>query len=71
MLILGEQQLKSMNMKDLVRHVQAIESEEEVKFKHNAEALASMTREALVRRALEVQAEVARQRALASQSKVR
>jgi hypothetical protein len=71
MLILGEQQLEAMSVKDLVRHVRAIESEEEVKFKHSAEALAAMTRGALVRRALEVQAEIARQRAIANQSKVR
>jgi hypothetical protein len=67
MLILGEQQLQTMSMKDLVRHVRAIESEEEVFYRHNTETLASMTRETLVRRALELQAEIARLRALANQ----
>lgn len=71
MLILGEQQLQAMSMKDLVRHVRAIESEEEVFYRHNVETLMSMTREVLVRRALELQSEIARLRAIANQSKVR
>jgi len=71
MLILGQPQLQAMSRKDLVRHVRAIESEKEVAFKHNAEALAAMTHEQLVLRALEIQAEVARRRALANQGKVR
>lgn len=71
MFILGEPQLRAMSVKDLIKHVRTIESEKEVVFKHNAEALASMTREALVLRALEVQAEIARSRALANQNKVR
>jgi hypothetical protein len=71
MLLLGEQQLRSMTLKMLVRHVRSIESEREVSFKHHAEVLEAMTQEELVLRALEVQAEIARVRALAKSSTVK